>query len=332
MLLAGDIGGTKTNLGLFELSEQRLVPRYEHSFPSRDYVGLESIVTDFMQQVAGHGYDSSVAAACFGVAGPVTDGQCVATNLPWIVNAHHLARILNLKHVELLNDLEITAHGVGELPPDEFVTLNEGHPSKANAGLIAAGTGLGVACLFWNGDRLIPSASEGGHVDFGPRNQLEIKLLQYLLQQHDHVSIERIVSGMGLPVIYQFLLASDYGEESPVIAARLKEHDPAGVISQAALSGECPLCIKTLDMFTAIYGAAAGNLALTLKALGGIYIGGGIAPKIIGKLKDGTFMAAFLDKGRFHSLLANIPVKVIMNDKTALLGAARVAADATADH
>ncbi|HWQ35814.1 MAG TPA: glucokinase [Blastocatellia bacterium] len=326
MILAGDIGGTKTNLGLFEVRDGALAALSERSFPSREYVGLETIVTEFVRQITEQGHKAAIKAACFGVAGPVTNGECVATNLPWVVSARNLARVLQLDHVELLNDLEITAHGVSELKPDEMVTLNEGVHARANAGLIAAGTGLGVACLFWDGTKMIPSASEGGHVDFAPQNQLEIELLQYLMREYGHVSVERIVSGMGIPVIYQFLKSTGYAEESPKIAASLTHQDQSKVISQAALSGECEMCVKTLDMFTAIYGATAGNLALTLKALGGIYIGGGIAPKIISKLKDGTFMGAFLAKGRFTSLLASIPVRVIMNDKTALLGAARVAA------
>lgn len=327
MILAGDIGGTKTNLGLFEVNDGALVALDERSFPSRDYVGLETIVTEFVRQIAERGHHAAIKAACFGVAGPVTNGECVATNLPWVVSARNLARVLQLNHVALLNDLEITAHGVSELKPDEMVTLNEGVHVKANAGLIAAGTGLGVACLFWDGAKMIPSASEGGHVDFAPQSRLEIGLLEYLMQQHDHVSVERIVSGMGIPVIYDFLKSINYASENPAVVARLQAQDKNIVISQAALSGECELCARTLDMFTAIYGATAGNLALTLKALGGIYVGGGIAPKIISKLRDGTFMGAFLAKGRFTSLLASIPVRVIMNDKTALLGAARVAAN-----
>jgi glucokinase len=327
MILAGDIGGTKTNLGLFEVRDGALASLFEHSFPSRDYQGLETIVTEFVSRTEQQGFAETITAACFGVAGPVNHGECVATNLPWIVSARNLARTLKLAHVELLNDLEITAHGVSELKPEEMVTLNEGVQVKANAGLIAAGTGLGVACLFWDGKKLIPSASEGGHVDFAPQSRLEIELLEYLMQQHDHVSVERIVSGMGIPVIYDFLKSINYAGENPAVVARLPEQDKSSVISQAALSGECELCARTLDLFTTIYGATAGNLALTLKALGGIFIGGGIAPKIITKLRDGTFMGAFLAKGRFTALLAGIPVRVIMNDKTALLGAARVAAD-----
>lgn len=322
MILAGDIGGTKTNLGLFEIKNGALHPAHQRSFPSQSYVGLEVIVTEFMAQAA-----AKVEAACFGVAGPVVDGQSVTPNLPWIVNAHHLAQILHLSSTALINDLEATAHGIGELKPEEFVTLNQGAAMRGNAGLIAAGTGLGEASLFWNGQRLVPSASEGGHADFAPRNLLEIDLLRHLLAQYGHVSIERVLSGPGLFNIYQFLRATHYAEELPTIAACLTQEDPSRVISTAALEQSCPLSMKSLDVFTAIYGAVAGNLALTLKATGGIYVGGGIAPKIIKKLKDGTFMGAFLDKGRLSTLLATIPVRVVMNDKTALFGAARVAAN-----
>ena len=321
MILAGDIGGTKTNLGLFDVREGALRAHKQQSFPSRDHVGLEAIVQKFMS-----GARVQVTAACFGVAGPVVDGQSVTPNLPWIVSAENLARTLNLESVSLINDLEATAHGIPALKPEEMLTLNEGAVETGNAALVAAGTGLGVASLFWDGKRHEPSASEGGHMDFAPRNLLEIELLKYMLTKHSRVSIERVLSGPGLFNIYDFLRASGYGTESPEIAARFAENDPSSVISQAALAHECKMCVKALDMFAAIYGATAGNVALTLKAIGGVYIGGGIAPKISEKLKDGTFIGAFMDKGRLSSLVATIPVRVILNDKTALMGAARVAA------
>jgi glucokinase len=325
MILAGDIGGTKTNLGLFEVQGEALRSARQHSFPSQDYAGLEVIVTKFMADAPDK--VTKVTAACFGIAGPVIEGECATPNLPWVVKARQLAQALNLTSVTLLNDLEATGHGIGELKPGEMLTLNEGEAQPGNAGLIAAGTGLGEASLFWNGHRLVPSASEGGHADFAPRNQLEIDLLRHLLTKFPRVSVERVLSGPGLFNIYDFLRDSRYCAESPEIAARLTEEDPSRVISAAALAGECPLAAKALEMFTAIYGATAGNIALMLKATGGMYVGGGIAPKIIEKLKDGTFMQAFLNKGRLSPLLETIPVRVIMNDKTALLGAARVAAN-----
>lgn len=320
MILAGDIGGTKTNLGLFDIVDGTMTLRREQSYPSRNYPGLESIIDEF---TSGAGV---VTAACVGVAGPVIEGRSTTTNLPWHVDSQSLASLLKLHSVALINDLEATAHGIAELKPDEFVNLNEGTAEPGNAALIAAGTGLGTASLFWDGRELMPSASEGGHVDFAPRNQIEIQLLQDQLTRHRHVSVERVLSGPGLFVIYEFLRDINYARESSAVAERFKGRDPSSVVANAALAGECELCVKALDMFAGIYGAVAGNIALQLKATAGVYVGGGIAPKIIEKLRDGTFMKAFIAKGRLSSLLEAIPVRVIMNDKTALLGAARVAA------
>lgn len=320
LILAGDIGGTKTNLGLFDIVDGTIALRREQSYSSRNYSGLESIINEF---TSGAG---DVTAACVGIAGPVIEGRSTTTNLPWIVESQSLASLLKLNSVALINDLEATAHGIAELRPDEFVTLNEGTLEPGNAALIAAGTGLGTASLFWDGRELTPSASEGGHVDFAPRNQLEIQLLQEQLARHQHVSVERVLSGPGLYVIYEFLRDIDYAKEQPAIVERFKDRDPSSVVANAALAGESELCAKALDMFAGIYGAVAGNVALQLKAIAGVYVGGGIAPKIIEKLKDGTFMKAFTNKGRLSSLLEAVPVRVIMNDKTALLGAASVAA------
>ena len=326
MILAGDIGGTKTNLGLFEIADGALTLHKQQSFPSGRFPGLDSIVDDFMS--AAH--QPSVTGACFGVAGPVIDDSSVTPNLAWVVEASSLATRLNLGSVELINDLEAAAHGIAELKPEEFAVLNNGNPEIGNAALIAAGTGLGFASLFWDGERHVPSASEGGHIDFAPRGQLEMSLLAHLFDKRDHVSVERVLSGPGLFSIYDFLRSTGYHPESPVIAQRFKESDPSSVVANAALAGECELCEKALDMFAGIYGAVAGNLALLLKATAGVYVGGGIAPKIIKKLKDGTFMKAFTAKGRLTSLLEAIPVRVILNDKAALLGAARVASGRSA--
>jgi len=267
-----------------------------------------------------------VTAACFGVAGPVLNGQSVTPNLPWIVDADSLAQILNLEFVTLLNDLEAMAYGISELRPEELFPLNRGTIVEGNAALVAAGTGLGVASLFWDGKRYIPSASEGGHVDFAARNLLEIEFLRHMQTKYSRVSVERALSGPGLFNIYDFLRACGHGKEDPEIAEAFHTQDPSSVISKAALAHKCKMCVKALDMFVAIYGAVAGNVALTLKAIGGVYIGGGIAPKILEKLKDGTFVGAFMDKGRLSPLLATIPVNVILNDKAPLLGAASVAA------
>ena len=322
MILAGDIGGTKTNLGLFNLSDGVLSPHTQKSFPSSRYAGLESIVSEFL----GAEDQQVITAACFGVAGPVVDGRSVTPNLPWVVECSNLAKTLELNSVALINDLEATAYGIFELAPEEFATLNEGTPSTGNAALIAAGTGLGFASLFWSGDRHVPSSSEGGHMDFAPRNELETRLLAFLLGKFGHVSVERVLSGPGLINIYDFLRSEGYANESPQVVERFKQNDPSSVVARAALAGESALCEKALDMLTSIYGAAAGNIALMLKATAGVYIGGGVAPKIIDKLKDGTFIKAFKEKGRLSSLLEAIPVRVILNDKTALLGASRVAA------
>lgn len=320
MIVAGDIGGTKTNLGLFDMQGDSLRAIKQQSFPSREHVGLEAIVQKFME-----GESEQVAAACFGVAGPVVNGQSVTPNLPWIVSAENLARTLNLKSVSLINDLEATAHGIPALRSEELLTLNEGVFAEGNRALVAAGTGLGVASLFWNGVKHIPSASEGGHMDFAPRDMLDIELLKYMMTKHSRVSIERVLSGPGLFNIYSFLRDTGYETETAEVAARFANNDPSSVISKAALAHESKMCVKALDMFAAIYGAVAGDIALTLKAIGGVYIGGGIAPKIAEKLKDGTFIGAFMDKGRLSSLVATIPVRVILNDKTALMGAARMA-------
>jgi glucokinase len=323
MILAGDIGGTKTNLGLFDASEGSLRLLEGRSFPSREHTGLEAIVKQFMATAP-----EPVTAACFGVAGPVLDGQSVTPNLPWIVDSDGLAQILGLKRVSLLNDLEAMAYGIGELTAEELLPLNGGTSVEGNAALVAAGTGLGVASLFWDGKHYVPSASEGGHVDFAARNHHEIELLKFMQTKYSRVSVERVLSGPGLFNIYDFLRASGYGKEDHEIAEAFHTQDPSSVVSKAALAHKCKLCVKALDMFVAIYGAASGNIALTLKAIGGVYIGGGIAPKILEKLKDGTFVGAFMDKGRLSPLLATIPVNVIMNDKTPLLGAARVAEQA----
>jgi glucokinase len=321
MILAGDIGGTKTNLGLFDAREGSLRLITGRSFPSKEHTGLDAIVKEFMSPL-----QEQVTAACFGVAGPVLNGQSVTPNLPWVVDADSLAQILNLESVILLNDLEAMAYGIRELKSEELLPLNQGAAIEGNAALVAAGTGLGVASLFWDGERYVPSASEGGHVDFAARNPLEIELLRHMQTKYSRVSVERVLSGPGLFNIYDFLRASGYGKEDPEIAEACHTQDPSGVISKAALAGRCKMCVKALDMFVAIYGATSGNIALTLKAIGGVYIGGGIAPKIIEKLKDGTFTGAFMDKGRLSPLLATIPVNVILNDKTPLLGAASVAA------
>lgn len=320
MILAGDIGGTKTLLGLFHPDNLR-EPVEKAIFPSQNYSSLDDIVVEFVRSIG-----ERIESACFGIAGPVVDGNCLTTNLPWNVRSDNLARLLEVGQATLLNDLEAFGYGIPLLTDDEMFVLNEGQPAEGNCGIIAAGTGLGQASMIWDGSRHIPSASEGGHVDFAPRNELEVELLRFMLKQFDRVSVERLVSGPGLFLIYDFLRSSGYGVESDDIAHQLLDQDPSSVVSAAALEGSDELSVRALDVFTSLYGAAAGNLALTLLATGGIYIGGGIAPKILKKLTDGTFMRAFVDKGRFEGLLSKMPVRVILNSELPLFGSARVAA------
>jgi len=321
MILAGDIGGTKTRLALFTAVGERLESLAEEIFPSREHGGLDEIVRTFVskQQV-------SVTHAGFGVAGPVKHGRCETTNLPWVVDARQLAGQLGIASVVLINDLEANAYGVAALEAKDFVILNQGAPdAEGNAAIIAAGTGLGEAGFYWDGAQHHPFACEGGHGDFAPRNELELELLRYLLTRFTHVSYERVLSGPGLYNIYQFLRDTGRSKEPVWLAEELRQQDPAATISQAALTSRSALCVQALDLFVSLYGAEAGNLALKVMATGGLYVGGGIAPKIMQKLEDSTFVQAFIAKGRMRPLLEAIPVRVILNDQTALLGAARCA-------
>jgi glucokinase len=323
MILAGDIGGTKTNVALFEIAETGK-PLAQSSFPSGKYDSLESIVAEFVAE-----HQPQVTHACFGIAGPVKDGQVKTPNLKWTVDGRTLARTLKLEHVNLINDLEATAYGIEALGEAQLHTLNEGKAeSGGHRALIAAGTGLGMAGLFYDGRHYRPIASEGGHIDYAPRTAIEHELLNYMRAQiNGRVSYERVLSGPGLFNIYSFLRDHKYGEEPGWLAEQIKEGDASAAISVAGLGGKSELAVKALDLFADIYGAMAGNLALILKATGGLYIGGGIAPKLIEKLKDGTFMRAFMDKGRMSALVSNIPVRVILDDKAALYGAARCAVE-----
>jgi glucokinase len=317
IVLAGDVGGTKTRLGLFEVTRNHLRLLLEKIYLSKNYKGLENILGDFLKGKQG------IASACFGVAGPVTQEVVIATNLPWWIDIQSLQKTLPIQKVEVINDLVANAYGISVLKKSDFEILNVGKIKKGNQALISAGTGLGEAILFWDGKRHVPSPSEGGHAEFGPRNHLELELFHYLSERFDHVSYERVLSGEGLSHIYQLLKDSKrFGGEPSWLLDKMKQEDPAEVISETACLKKNKLCSKTLDLFTSIYGAAAGNLVLQVMAVRGVFIGGGIAPKIIWKLKDGTFMKAFKNKGRLSHIVAPIPVKVIMNEKTALLGAA----------
>ena len=322
MILAGDIGGTNTRLALFTLQGGQLRAVVEETFASRQHASLESVLRQFTTR-----HPLSIEHACFGLAGPIRQGRGEPMNLDWVVDAQQLAGALRLDAVALINDLEANAYGIAALAPEDFVTLNQGAADAAgNAAIIAAGTGLGEAGLYWDGTAHHPFATEGGHASFAPNSDLQAELLHYLMQEYDHISWERVVSGPGMYNIYRFLRDTGRGEEPPWLGAEVQQDDPGQVISQAALAGTSSLCEQTLDLFVGAYGAEAGNLALKLMATGGMYIGGGIAPKIIKKLMDTTFLAAFTAKGRLQSLLQDIPLRVILNDRTALLGAARYAA------
>lgn len=322
MILAGDIGGTNTRLALVEAADTELKIAEEETYPSRERTSLETVIAEFLSLHPG-----KLASASFGIAGPVRNGRCEATNLPWVVDAKTVARRLRLKQVGLINDLEANAYGVAVLPAKDLVTLNKGARTAAgNRAIISAGTGLGEAGLYWDGKDYLPFATEGGHTDFAPRNHLEMELLNYLLNHYRRVSYERLVSGPGLEHIYHFLRDTGKAEEPPWLTEQMRQGDPAPVIAQLALEEKSPLCSQALELFVSLYGAEAGNLALKLMATGGVYLGGGIAPKIIAKLKEPVFINAFTAKGRMRPLLQDMPVKVIMNPKTALLGAARHAA------
>jgi glucokinase len=334
MILAGDIGGTSTRLAMFGIEGERLVRIVESRFSSRDYSTLAAAARQFMST-----HDVRASVACFGIAGPVKGGRVQTPNLPWVVDAGELARDLGVETVWLINDLEANAYGLNELDDEDVAVLNAGALDSSspdarvsarcgdgNAGIISAGTGLGEAGLYWDGQRHRPFACEGGHADFAPRNEREADLLRYLLKRFEHVSYERVVSGPGLYNIYQFLRDTTQGPEQAWLADQIQEQGAPVAISRAGLEGTCGLCVEALDLFASFYGAEAGNLALKLMTTGGMYLGGGIAPRIIEKLKSGTFMQAFVAKGRMTSLMLSIPVRVVLNDRTALIGAARYAA------
>jgi glucokinase len=322
MILAGDIGGTKVNLAFFTVAHRGLNCGVIKTYASRDYPSLETIIRAFLAESKAR-----VEYACFGLAGPIREGTAKLTNLPWLVDAEELARVLKLKHVWLVNDVEANAHGIAGLTREDFFELNRGEENAAgNLAIISAGTGLGEAGLLWDGNRHLVIPSEGGHADFAPRTDLDIELLRHLRGRFGQVSWENVLSGPGSQNIYEFLRDTGRGEEPPWLAEEFLHTPPPVAITRAALEGTSPLCMQTLDLFVAYYGAEAGNLALKVFATGGVYLGGGIAPKLISKLNDGIFLKAFIGEGRMKNLLASIPVRVILNDKTALIGAARFAA------
>lgn len=320
MILAGDVGGTKVNLALYDFLNGNLKHVRDKQYWAKEHSGLEEIVREFL--VA-----EKITSACFGVPGPVREGRLRLTNLPWTLDSRELATRLNIDYVFLINDLQANGYGIAELTAEQIYTLSEGDARQmANRALISAGTGLGEAFMIWDGRDYVPYPSEGGHSDFAPRNEDEIDLLRFLKQKYNgRISFERVVSGQGLTNVYEFLREVRGLEEPASLAERMANEDPNAVITELGLAAKSEICERALDMFVSAYGAEAGNLALKVLSLGGLYVGGGIAPRILEKLKDGTFMKAFTDKGRLSQLLVNTPVRVILESKTALMGAAAYA-------
>jgi len=318
MILAGDIGGTHTRLALFDGDPHE--PLALAIYPSRKHAGLEEIVAAFLAE-----HPAEIDCACFDVAGPVRNGRVKTTNLPWIVDARQVADTIGLPSIELVNDLVATAYGIAELTTADLETLNRGDPSiGGNLAVIAAGTGLGEAGLIWNGECYHVVASEGSHSDFGPRSALQVELYTFLARD-SHVSYEDVCSGIGLVTLYRFLRERSRTEEPAWLADAIRDGDGPATISSAGLTGRDPVCAEALDLMVSIYGAEAGNVALRLLATGGIYVGGGIAPHILPKLRQRTFLDSLAAKGRFRAMLEQIPVHVILNEHAGLFGAARIA-------
>jgi glucokinase len=329
MILAGDVGGTKVHLALYNFVGGRLQPVRDEKFPAHEYATLDAAVTKFL--AGGDGVAATkpeeIAAACFGCPGPVRQGRLKLTNLPWTLDQHDLARALGIEHIFLINDLEANGYGIPELAPESIVALHAGDASAVgHRGLVSAGTGLGEALLIWDGRIHRPIPSEGGHCDFAARNEREIALLEYLRAKlTGHVSWERVVSGLGIANIYAYLRDVEKMEEPAWLRDKMTSEDPNAAIGQCADDGSSELCVETMQMFAAAYGAEVGNVALKVLAAGGMYLGGGIAPKAMKTLSGGGFMQAFLDKGRMAPLLEAMPVRVILDDTCALLGAAAYA-------
>ncbi|MBL8058020.1 MAG: glucokinase [Anaerolineales bacterium] len=322
-VLVGDIGGTKTILALYSAETGPYQPRFQKTYASAQYASLEAIVREFLPEA-----NQPVGRACFAVAGPVVDGRAQITNLPWVVDAARLAAEFSLSHIALLNDLEAVAAAVPILRPEDLHTLSAGKPAPAgNRAVVAPGTGLGEAFLTCTDGRYHAHASEGSHVSFGPVGELQIGLLRYMNQQgFGHVSFERVCSGgLGVPHLYAYLKSIQYAEEPAWLAEKLAgSDDPTPIVFEAAQdpARPCPLAAATLDLFVAILGAECGNLALKVLATGGIYLGGGISPRILAHLQLPAFLEALRDKGRFREILTQMPVHVILNPQAGLLGAA----------
>ena len=319
MILAGDAGGTKTILALFEIEDGGFQCLKKQQYPSKNYQTFTELLASFLSDVDC----GQIIAACIGVAGPIVNGDCETTNLPWILTKKAIGEQLGTQDVWLLNDLEATAWGVLDLPKQHFVELNpDAQWQPGNSAVVAAGTGLGEAIIVWDGTTHHVIATEGGHTDFAPKNEQEIALLKYMMEKHpEHVSFERLISGEGLINIYQFLKTHKYAPALPETEQKMTERDPAAVISEAGIEGNDVLCVEALTLFCRLYGAESGNLALKCLPYAGIYLAGGIGAKILPFLKKGEYLGGFLAKGRCRSILQKISVKVCTNPEVALLGA-----------
>jgi len=321
MILAGDIGGTHTRIALFELNQNRLTRLLDRVYPSRDYKSLDEIISLFVSNE-----NINISAACFGIAGPVMHGKVSTPNLAWVVDALQLTKLLQVQAVWLINDLQAHASGIHDLDAADFIHLNTAAMGEGNAALIAAGTGLGEAGLYWDGIRHQPFACEGGHCDFAPRSDLETDLWRYLNKKFGRVSYERIVSGPGLHNVYEFLRESGTEQEPDWLNEEIQQaSDPTVVISHVGMNGKAAICEHALDIFVSVYGAEAGNLALKLLATGGVFLSGGIAARILPRLQGPAFLQSFISKGRMQPLLEKIAVKVVNNDQVGVIGAARYA-------
>jgi glucokinase len=320
MILAGDIGGTRTLLAAFDVEGSKLTRVVQKAYPSQEHGGLGEIVASFVKTEG-----IPVHSACFGVAGPVRRGRSKISNLPWTIDSRELAQQLRLESVGLINDLEAYAYGVDAMESKDLVTLNPGlDDAEGNRAVISARTGLGVAGLYWDGFRHHPFACEGGHTDFAPRNDVEIELFRYVLKKHGHVSTERILSGPGIKTIYEFLRDTKKAEEPGWLKEQMdKAPDSAALIAKTAQEKKAPICGQTMSIFVGVYGAKTGDCALNFMSTGGIFICGIIAARNLPRMQDPAFMEAFLCKGRMRGLLEEMPVKVVLNDDCGLMGAAR---------
>jgi glucokinase len=321
LLLAGDIGGTKTLLRLVE-STTDAEALFEATYPSADFKHLNDIVTRFLEEA----HSSCPIAACFAIAGPVKNNQSQVTNLGWQLDAQQMESDLGIEHIQLVNDFAAVGYGIPAMKAQDKVVLQD-RPAVPQAviAVLGAGTGLGEALLVWQENRYTVLPTEGGHADYAPRTDLEIGLLQFLRSRHGRVSVERVVSGQGILAIYEYLRAAEFAPPLPRVEAQIQQEDPSAVIAREALANGDPLCVQTLDLFISCYGAEAGNLALKSLPYGGLYLAGGVGAKILPKLQDGLFIQSFLDKGRMSVVLETLPVSLITNPKVGLIGATLLA-------